>query len=90
MVRGDPTRLRQVLVNLVGNAIKFTEAGEVRVDVRAQGAGEAVTLTVEVSDTGIGIEPTVQSRLFESFTQADETVTRRYGGTGLGLAIWWS
>jgi signal transduction histidine kinase/CheY-like chemotaxis protein len=84
----DPTRLRQVLVNLVGNAIKFTHQGHVAVRVRldASGAGRP-TLELAVEDTGIGIEPDQQARVFEAFTQADSSTTRRYGGTGLGLAI---
>ncbi|MHB1193219.1 MAG: CHASE domain-containing protein [Longimicrobiales bacterium] len=87
-VRGDGTRLRQVLVNLVGNAVKFTERGEVKVTV---GAGEReaglVHLAFCVADTGIGIPLDAQLRLFRSFTQVDASTTRRFGGTGLGLAI---
>jgi PAS domain S-box-containing protein len=88
VVRGDPTRLRQVLFNLVGNAIKFTEAG--RVDIRLAGydlAGDALDLEFEVADTGLGISREQQNRLFEAFVQADASTTRRFGGTGLGLAI---
>ncbi len=87
-VRGDPVRLRQVLGNLLANAIKFTARG--RVTLRVQRLGEAHNrheLRFEVVDTGIGIEPAQQSRLFQSFTQADASTTRLYGGTGLGLAI---
>jgi signal transduction histidine kinase/DNA-binding response OmpR family regulator/HPt (histidine-containing phosphotransfer) domain-containing protein len=87
-VRGDPGRLRQVLSNLVGNAIKFTEKGEV--SVRAQPVEDSdgtVCVRFEVRDTGIGIPPEALPRLFDSFTQADGSMTRRYGGTGLGLAI---
>ncbi len=80
---GDPTRLRQVLANLLGNAVKFTEQGEINVEVKAQGE----KVTVQVKDTGIGIPPEVQDKLFSPFTQADSSTTRRFGGTGLGLAI---
>ena len=88
VVRGDADRLRQVLLNLVGNAIKFTESGQVDLRVRLlYQSAEQVVLWFEVADSGIGIEPEDQSRLFEPFTQADETTTRRFGGTGLGLSI---
>jgi two-component system sensor histidine kinase RpfC len=86
--RGDVVHLRQILINLVSNAVKFTEAGEVRIS--AQDAGEdhgRRIVRIEVQDTGIGIPADAQQRIFESFTQADETTTRRFGGTGLGLAI---
>jgi PAS domain S-box-containing protein len=85
---GDPGRLRQVLVNLVGNALKFTQEG--RIDVRGEflaDEGEAVLLRFEVRDTGIGIPADKLSRIFEAFTQADASTTRKYGGTGLGLTI---
>ena len=87
-VRGDPTRLRQVLMNLIGNAIKFTEAGEVLVSVTVyETLSDKVLLRFAVRDTGIGIAPEHVTTIFKEFAQADSTMTRRYGGTGLGLAI---
>ena len=88
VVAGDPTRIRQVLVNLVGNAIKFTENGELEVKVQAevQTAEEAI-LHFSVRDTGIGIPVNKQQMIFDSFSQADSSTTRKYGGTGLGLTI---
>jgi signal transduction histidine kinase/CheY-like chemotaxis protein len=88
VVRGDPGRLRQVLINLVGNAVKFTPQGEILVRVGVLGpAGPSTRLEFEVHDTGIGIAPEAVSRIFDAFAQADGSTTRRYGGTGLGLAI---
>ncbi len=85
---GDPGRIRQVLVNLIGNALKFTAEGEVFVQVTCEeDRADAVVLRVSVRDSGIGISPEIQKRLFEPFTQGDASTTRRFGGTGLGLAI---
>ena len=88
VVAGDPVRLRQIVVNLVGNAVKFTKAGTVDVSVEKESEGaEHVMLRFTVADTGIGIPAERQKDIFSSFTQADNSTTRRYGGTGLGLTI---
>jgi PAS domain S-box-containing protein len=86
-ILGDMTRLRQVLVNLLSNAVKFTEHGDVSVAVSGQGAGSYYEITFSVSDTGIGISRDRMDRLFQTFSQVDASMTRKYGGTGLGLAI---
>jgi CheY-like chemotaxis protein len=88
LLRGDPSRLRQVLFNLIGNAVKFTEQGGVQVRLALQPLSQdQVELQVAVQDTGIGIPDPVLPRIFDRFTQADSTTARRYGGSGLGLAI---
>jgi two-component system, sensor histidine kinase and response regulator len=88
VIRGDPTRLRQIMMNLVGNAIKFTDEGEVALKLHVlEDSGETRTFHFTVSDTGIGIPPEKQKSIFEPFTQADSSTTRKYGGTGLGLTI---
>ncbi len=87
-VKGDPVRLRQILVNLVGNAVKFTAQGAIEASIALQAEGEdIVVLFIRVIDSGIGIPPEAQSRVFDAFAQADGSTTREFGGTGLGLAI---
>ncbi len=88
LLTGDPTRVRQILFNLIGNAIKFTHRGFVRVSTACRlGADGAVTVTLVVNDSGIGMDEATRARLFDPFMQADRSMTRRYGGTGLGLSI---
>jgi hypothetical protein len=86
-LRGDPGRLRQVLLNLVGNAVKFTQAGAVSMAVLLEADGQPATLRFDVSDTGVGIAPAKRHLLFQPFSQADASNTRRFGGSGLGLSI---
>jgi CheY-like chemotaxis protein/HPt (histidine-containing phosphotransfer) domain-containing protein len=87
VLTGDPTRLAQVITNLVANAVKFTDHGEVAVRATAEPEGERVRLRVDVADTGVGVPVSKQAQLFQPFTQGDSSTTRIYGGTGLGLAI---
>jgi PAS domain S-box-containing protein len=87
LIQTDPTRLRQILVNLLDNAVKFTNAGKIDVRITDEGAGGAsIKLRVDVIDSGIGMSPQQLTRLFQPFTQADDSITRQFGGTGLGLA----
>jgi CheY-like chemotaxis protein/HPt (histidine-containing phosphotransfer) domain-containing protein len=87
LLTGDPTRLAQVITNLVANAVKFTDQGEVAVRATAEPEGERVRRRVDVADTGVGVPVSKQAQLFQPFTQGDSSTTRIYGGTGLGLAI---
>lgn len=88
MVRGDPGRIRQILTNLVGNAIKFTDSGEIVIRAGLNKVGDlGFVFFCSINDSGIGIDPAKQSTLFDSFTQVDASTTRKYGGTGLGLAV---
>lgn len=86
-IKGDPARIRQVLTNLVGNAIKFTDTGEIKITISIKKSGEQLRLYGAVQDSGIGISEDKQRHLFDSFTQVDASTTRKYGGTGLGLSI---
>jgi signal transduction histidine kinase len=88
LIQSDPMRLRQILINLIGNAIKFTESGKIDIRIVDEGAGGAnILLRVDVIDSGIGMTPAQLQNLFRPFTQADASITRRFGGTGLGLTI---
>jgi PAS domain S-box-containing protein len=87
MLTGDPSRLSQILINLLGNAVKFTEAGEVMLTVQNHESGRLGEIEFSVSDTGVGIPPEKLETIFDDFTQADASTTRKYGGTGLGLGI---
>ena len=84
---GDPIRIRQILGNLVNNAVKFTDTGTVTISARRERSSGTEGIVIEIADTGIGIAPEAQGRIFQTFTQADSSTTRRYGGTGLGLSI---
>ncbi len=86
-IKTDPTRVKQMLINLIGNAIKFTESGSVRLAAEIEGALEDATLVFRISDSGIGMTPEQCESIFDAFSQADTSTTRRFGGTGLGLAI---
>jgi len=86
-VIGDRTRIQQIIMNLVSNAIKFTKSGEVRINASAEKKNDRISITIDVSDTGIGIPDEKLATIFDKFTQADETITRRFGGSGLGLSI---
>ena len=86
-VRGDPTRLRQILSNLLNNAVKFTSSGEIVLQVSQESPGDGGRVRFEVTDTGVGMTEDSQTKIFDRFTQADDTTTRKFGGTGLGLAI---
>jgi PAS domain S-box-containing protein len=88
LIHTDPTRLRQIIVNLLGNAVKFTQSGKIDIRIANDGAGgELIVLRVDVIDSGIGMTPELLARLFKPFTQGDESITRKFGGTGLGLTI---
>jgi signal transduction histidine kinase/CheY-like chemotaxis protein len=86
-IHSDPTRLRQILMNLVGNAVKFTEAGSVTVSVSAVGSNSGTRMIIDIEDTGVGMSIEQSAQLFQAFGQADDTMTRKFGGSGLGLTI---
>jgi PAS domain S-box-containing protein len=88
LIQTDPMRLRQIIVNLLGNAVKFTKTGKIDMRIKDEGAGSgSITLRIDVIDSGMGMKPEVLARLFRPFTQGDESITRKFGGTGLGLTI---
>ena len=88
IVKGDPVRIRQIVLNLMGNAVKLTESGTVGIEATTESMTEdRIVVMFEVSDTGMGIEPDKQKLLFQAFSQADYSTTRKFGGTGLGLSI---
>ena len=87
IILGDPTRIRQILMNLVGNAFKFTETGSIRVNLETTSANSSFELKFSIQDTGIGIPESAKNKLFQSYEQVDNSTTRKYGGTGLGLSI---
>ena len=89
IVKGDRAKLKQVLINVIGNAVKFTEVGSIKIktNIEPEDFSHSLRVAITIEDTGIGIEPSQQLKLFRPFAMADGTTTRKFGGTGLGLAI---